>query len=50
MTALQDWLSISPVDPRSIRAVIVDAWRGLTSDESEPIEEPQLMGRGLERC
>ncbi|HYJ56088.1 MAG TPA: hypothetical protein VEX40_11350 [Mycobacterium sp.] len=50
MTALQDWLSISPVDPRSIKAVICDAWRGLTTDESEPIEEPQLMGRGLERC
>ncbi len=50
MTALQDWLSISPVDPRGIKAVIVDAWRGLTSDETGPVEEPQLMGRGLERC
>ena len=50
MTALQDWLSISPVDPRTITAVIRDAWRGLTSDESDPLDEPQLMGRGLERC
>jgi len=50
MTALQDWLSISPVDPRSIKAVIQDVWRGLTSDDSGPADEPQLMGRGLERC
>ena len=53
MTALQDWLSSSPVDPRSIKAVILDAWRGLTSDETGvtgPDEEPQVMGRGLERC
>jgi hypothetical protein len=52
MTALQDWLSISPVDPRSIiTTVIRDAWRGLTSeDQPGPVDPPQLMGRGLERC
>lgn len=52
MTALQDWLSISPVDPRSIKAVILDAWRGLTSETEEtgPDDEPQVMGPGLERC
>jgi hypothetical protein len=50
MTALQDWLSIRPVTPDSIKAVIRDAWRGLTSEQDEPAAEPQLMGRGLERC
>ncbi|BBX70535.1 hypothetical protein [Mycolicibacterium psychrotolerans] len=56
MTALQDWLSNSPVTPDAIKAVIRDAWRGLTSDETfdsgdvVPATAPQLMGRGLERC
>ncbi|MGB2919105.1 MAG: hypothetical protein WA944_19565 [Mycobacterium sp.] len=50
MTALQDWLNISPVDPRDIKTVIRDTWRHLTSGESGPADEPQLMGRGLERC
>lgn len=57
MTALQDWLSNSPVTPDAIKAVIRDAWRGLTSDDDfdETFDDgsavaPQLMGRGLERC
>ncbi|MEH3142094.1 MAG: hypothetical protein PGN37_18350 [Mycobacterium kyogaense] len=61
MTALQDWLSYSPVTPDSIKAVIRDAWRGLTMDDTADdtrhvddvidfAAEPQLMGRGLERC
>ncbi len=53
MTALQDWLGSSPVTPYALKAVIRDAWRGLTSDntfDDESSDEPQLMGRGLERC
>ena len=50
MTALQNWLSNSPFDPRGIKAIIFRAWRGLTAEQSEPVEQPQLMGRGLERC
>ncbi len=57
MTALQDWLSISPVAPHSIKAVIREAWRGLVPEESAPAaeksapaDEPQLMAPGLERC
>ncbi len=57
MTALQDWLSYSPVTPESIKAVIRDAWRGLTMDDTTDDSDlddlaavPQLMGRGLERC
>lgn len=50
MTALQDWLSISPAAPRSIKAAIREAWQELIAENSGPVEEPQLMGRGLERC
>jgi hypothetical protein len=50
MTALQDWINISSVRPMNLRSVILDAWRGLTSDHAGPSVEPQLMGRGLERC
>jgi hypothetical protein len=47
MTALQDWITLRPVNPVN---AILDVWRGLISDEDEPMEQPQLMGRGLERC
>jgi hypothetical protein len=50
MTALQDWLSNRPVDPRNIKALICDAVRGLATDERERRPEPTVMGRGLERC
>ena len=52
MTALQDWITLRPVNPIN---AILDAWRGLTSDNDDestdgPTDEPQLMGPGLERC
>ena len=50
MTALQDWLSHSPVQPSTITDFLRDTWRGLTSDDAAPTDDPQLMGRGLERC
>lgn len=50
MTALQDWLSIRPVDPRGLKAVICDALRSLTADEPAKVEGPQLIRRGVERC
>ena len=50
MTALQDWLSNRPVDPRNIKALICDAIRGLSADEREPFPQPMVMGPGLERC
>ncbi len=50
MTALQDWLSHSPVQPSTITGFIRDAWRELTSDDAGYADDPQLMGRGLERC
>jgi hypothetical protein len=51
MAALQDWLDHGPVNPGSIKTAICDVWRVLTSEEDRPVaDEPQLMGRGLERC
>ncbi|QNE14520.1 hypothetical protein FYJ92_08840 [Pseudarthrobacter sp. NBSH8] len=45
------WLRrpLSPVDPRSIKAVIRDVWRRLSSEESGPVVKPQVLGCGLER-
>ncbi|EJZ05366.1 hypothetical protein [Mycolicibacterium vaccae] len=48
MTALQDWISNNPVD--TITGAIRDVWRELTADDADQADEPQLMGRGLERC
>jgi hypothetical protein len=50
VTALQDWLPIRPMDPRSVKAFICDALRGLTADEPATVADPPLMGRGVERC
>ncbi|MBE1546273.1 hypothetical protein GGC64_000281 [Mycobacterium sp. OAS707] len=50
MTALQDWLSTRPVDPRGLKTAICDAWRNLTADEPAKTDEPALLRRGLERC
>jgi hypothetical protein len=50
MTALQDWLSTRPVDPKSVKAFICDAFRSLTADEPATIQEPQLIRPGIERC
>ena len=50
MTALQDWLSDRPMDPRNLRTLIWDAIKGLSVDEPQALPEHTLMGRGLERC
>lgn len=62
MTALQDWLNVSRVDPHRIKGVIRAAWRRRIAEErrineerriaeeSGSVGEPQLMGRGRERC
>jgi hypothetical protein len=50
VTALQDWLSIRPVDPKGLKSVICDAWRSLTADEPAEAQEPRLIRRGVERC
>ncbi|MET0992545.1 MAG: hypothetical protein ABWY20_00025 [Mycobacterium sp.] len=50
MTALQDWLSIRSMDPRSLKAFICDALRGLAADGPAEIQDPPLIRRGVERC
>jgi hypothetical protein len=50
VTALQDWLSIRPVDPKGLKAFIFDAFRNLTAEEPAKVAEPPLLQRGVERC
>ncbi len=50
MTALQDWLSIRPVDPKGLKAFICDALRNLTAEEQAEVAEPPLIRPGIERC
>jgi hypothetical protein len=50
VTALQDWLNTRPVDPKSLKAFICDALRGLTAEGPAKAEEPTLIRRGVERC
>ncbi|MFG1933616.1 hypothetical protein ACGFK1_23660 [Mycobacterium sp. NPDC048908] len=50
MTALQDWLSTRPVDPKSLKGIVCDVLRNLTTDEQAKTQEPQLIRRGVERC
>jgi hypothetical protein len=50
VTALQDWLSTRPMDPRGLTSFIRDALRSLTAGEPAKPDEPQLLRPGLERC
>ena len=48
MTALQDWLSIRPVDPKGLKAIICDALRSLTGRRAGkgPRTPADPQGRG----
>ncbi|WP_326546892.1 hypothetical protein QGN32_01310 [Mycolicibacterium sp. ND9-15] len=51
MTALQDWLSHRPMDPRTLKALICDTLRPQPAvEETAPQAAPQLLRPGLERC
>jgi hypothetical protein len=50
VTALQDWLSIGPVNPKNLKDAVCDVWRGLTAEEQATVDELPLMGPGVERC
>jgi hypothetical protein len=50
MTAVQDWLSNSPMDPRNLKTLICDVIRRPAAEEEPPPCEPTLLRRGLERC
>jgi hypothetical protein len=38
------------MDPKSLKAFICDAIRGLTAEEPTTVADLPLMGRGVERC
>jgi hypothetical protein len=50
VTALQDWLSTRPVDPKSFKALICDAFRSLNAEEPVKVAEHTLLRPGIERC
>jgi hypothetical protein len=51
MTALQDWLSYRPMDPRTVKALICDTLRRQPAgQEVAAPAEPALLRPGLERC
>ncbi len=50
MTALQDWLSDRPLDPRSLKTLICEVMRGASNEESAPPAAPTLLRPGVERC
>ncbi|WP_172798354.1 hypothetical protein [Mycobacterium sp. GA-1285] len=53
MTALQDWLSYRPMHPRTLGALICDAFRGQPAQPAEEVAkpaQPALLRPGLERC
>jgi hypothetical protein len=53
VTALQDWLSLRPFDPRDHVKALICALRGVSPDhtaEAAVNAEPVLIQPGLERC
>ena len=50
MTAVQDWLSARPMDPRTLKTLICDVIRRPAVEEAVPPAQPTLLRRGVERC
>jgi hypothetical protein len=50
MTAVQDWLSDRPMDPRTLKSLICEVIRRPATDQRVPPAEPTLLRRGVERC
>ena len=50
MTAVQDWLSYRPMDPRTLKTLICDVIKRPSGDEPVSPVEPALLRPGLERC
>ncbi|ULE32752.1 hypothetical protein [Mycobacterium sp. IDR2000157661] len=50
MTAVQDWLSNRPIDPRGLATLICDVIRRPAAEEQPPPAQPILLRPGLERC
>jgi hypothetical protein len=51
VTALQDWLSISPVTQRTVKTFVCAPLRGiLPNKRTEVRDDPPLLRPGIERC
>lgn len=51
MTALQDWLNIRPIDPKTHVKAFIAALRGVTAEDTGKIVvDPVLIRPGVERC
>ncbi len=50
MTSLQGWLSHIGIGRRDVKDAAGSDCRGLATETPTKVDEPQLMGRGLERC
>jgi hypothetical protein len=50
MTALQDWLSLRPVDQSIMEMVCRPLRAVLNTAEAEERSEPKLIDPGVERC
>ncbi|MEO3760449.1 hypothetical protein ABGB19_19470 [Mycobacterium sp. B14F4] len=50
MTAVQDWLSNRPIDPRTLKTLICEVIRRPAAEESAPPARPTVLRRGVERC
>lgn len=49
MTALQDWLGISPLTQRAVKSIMWGAVR-VGVPAAAPRRKPKAMRRGVERC
>ncbi|WP_167759440.1 hypothetical protein [Mycobacterium sp. PS03-16] len=50
MTVLVDWLTISPVTPRTVRTLVCAPLRSVMPGRAEEREAPRLIRPGIERC
>ena len=49
MTALQDWLSIGPMNPHTVKSLVFELLR--VGTDAEPYRRtPTIMQPGIERC
>ncbi len=49
MTAVADWLGISPLTQRAVRSLMLGALR-VGAPAAPPRRKPKAMRRGVERC
>lgn len=50
MTALQDWLSFSPVTPKTVKTFVFGPLRSVLPAKQQARDEPAFIRPGVERC